>query len=62
MPLPRGVERPTFEDIFVVVVVVDGVGGCGCSDMMCWFELGGGNGFRERGCEIALWVLFRSDS
>ena len=53
MPLPRGVERPTFEDIFAVVVVVDG-GGCGCGDMMCWFGLGGGNGFRERGCEIAL--------
>jgi len=32
VPLPRGVERPTFEDIFVVVVVVVVDGGC---DMTC---------------------------
>ena len=52
MPLPRGVERPTFEDI-VVVVVVDG-GDCGCGDMMCWFGLGGRYRNRERNWETAL--------
>jgi len=37
VPLPRGVERPTFEDIVVVVVVVVVDGGCRYGDMACWF-------------------------